>query len=291
MASDLNQVLADGNYGHVSFYNGIKIQEIRGRTGSDTGGAAIASRTFLISGTTDPLAAHAALEHGPVPINLYAGLGLVSIDHEAVGFDQWEFTCSYDSITPSVGSYSISIDTTGGAILQTYGYAQTSYNATGETAVDYGKAIDVQDGKPQGVQRVIPALKINVRAKIATQYLGSPIAYAKTIAGLTGFTNSAAMFGGEFAAEELLFIGATGEVVAKNPQLVFSFLASPNITGLTIGDITGISKKGHEYLWFDFKRAKDATANMPTREIRAAYVGQIYTTADMSALNIGSPPS
>ncbi|MCD0460068.1 hypothetical protein [Roseiconus lacunae] len=292
MTSDLNQVLPDGVYGHVAFHNGISIQEIAGREGSDSRGADSASRVFLLKGNSDPLACRNALYDGPVAINVYDGLVLNSMDRERMGPQEWQFTCSYDSVTPDIGDYTISIDTTGGQIMQTYAYAQTSFPAPGQTATNFGNAIDVQDGKPQGVQRVIPALKINVKAKIATEYLGaSTIAYAKAVAKLTGFVNSTSMFGGEFAAGELLFIGATGDIVAKNPQLTFSFLASENVTGLTIGDIVGINKKGHEYLWFDFSRSKDAATKRGNSSIRAAYVGQVYGTTDLNSMSIGVSPT
>ena len=292
MASDLNNTLPNGTYGHVSFYNGISIQEVSGREGTDNRGSGTASRVFLVRGDADPTICRAALLNGPVPINTYDGLVLNSLDRERTGPQDWQFTCNYDSITPDIGGYTMSVDTTGGQILQTYAYGQTSYPATGETATDYGNALDVQDGKPQGVQRVIPALKYNVRAKIATEYLGtSVLAYSKLIYQLTGFTNSTPMFGGEFARGELLFAGASGELVAENPELSFTFLASENVSGLTVGDIENISKNGHEYLWFDFKKAKDTGTSRNTTLARAAYVGQVYGEADLTQLQIGVAPT
>ena len=292
MASDLNTTLANGSYNHVSFYNGISIQEIAGREGSDQRGTGSASVIYLVKGSANPLACRAALIDGPVPINTYDGLILNSIERERIGQQEWRFTCNYDSVTPDIGGYTISIDTTGGQILQTYGYEQTAYAAPGETATDFGTALDVQDGKPQGVQRIIPALKYQVRAKIATEYLGaSAIAYSKLIYQMTGFTNSTPMFGGEFAVGELLFIGASGELVAENPQLTFTFLASENVNGLTIGDVTGISKKGHDFLWFDFKKSKDTGSSRVATTVRSAYVGKVYSAADLTALSIGVAPS
>ncbi len=298
MASDLND-LTDGDYGSLIVQNGLWIKEIAGREGTDNRGSGNASRVFLVRGSSDPLACRTALLAGVTNISTYDGLVLNSIEREIIGSNQWQFTCNYDSQTPDIGGYTVSIDTTGGQVLQTYGYDQTSYAASGETATDYGNALDVQDGKPQGVQRVIPALKINIRAKIATEYITRPLFYAKLISELTGFTNNSGLFPipatspvqYEFAAGELLFIGASGDVVAENPQLTFSFLASKNVTGLTIGDITGIDKKGHEFLWFDFKKAKDSATNRNASQIRSAYVGQVYGEADLSQLQIGVAPT
>lgn len=303
MASDLNTTLADGDYGDIIFKNGLRIKEIAGREGEDQRGSGTASRVFLISNSYDPLACRTALLAGVTTLSTYDGLVLNSIARERMGPQSWQFTCNYDSLTPDIGGYTVSIDTTGGQILQTYAYGQTSYAATGETATDFGNAIDVQEGKPQGVQRVIPALKINVRAKIATEYLGSSaIAYAKKVARYTGFTNSQPMFpildssgnptgNFNFEAGELLFIGASGDIIAENPQLTFSFLASENVANLTLGEITIDSKKGHEYLWVDFKKDKDATTSRSVSLARAAYVGQIYDEADLNELSIGVAPT
>lgn len=292
MASDLNKTLANGVYNDVAFYNGISIQEISGREGSDTRGSGSASIVYLLKGSNDPTQCRTALVDGPVLINTYDGLVLSNIERERVGPEEWRFTCNYDSFTPDIGGYTMSVDTTGGQLLQTYAYNQTSFAATGETATDYGNALDVQEKKPQGVQRVIPALKYNVRAKIATEYLGgSVIAYSKLIYRLTGFTNLSPMFGGEFARGELLFIGASGELVGENPELTFTFLASENVTDLTVGEIEGITKKGHEYLWFDFKPGKDSATNRSTSQVRAAYVGQVYGEADLTQLQIGVAPT
>lgn len=276
----------------VATFGGISIREIAGREGSDTTGSnSTASRTWLVKGSSDPIVCRTALIDGPVLINTYDGLFIESLSRERVADDAWNFTAEYTSAAPDVGGYTVSIDTTGGSIVQTYGYTETKYIATGETAPDHNRAIDVQDGKPQGVQRVIPALKINIRARIATEYLSSVLGYAKVISELTGTTNNAAMFGGEFAAGELLFIGATGDIIAENPQLTFSFLASKNVSGLTIGDITGISKAGHEYLWYSFKNDKDSTTSRMVNKPLAAYVNRIYGEANHGLLYIGVPPT
>jgi hypothetical protein len=292
MASDLNTNLANGIYSGVAIYHGIKIQESSGSSGSDTRSSGQATRTFRVWGSFDPVVCKQALYDGPVPINNYDGKNLERVDWDRVGPQDWEFTLSYNATTPNIGGYTISVDSTGGQVLQTYAYAQSSYAATGETAIDYGNAIDVQDNKPQGVQRVIQTMKINVRAKIASQWItGGPVAYAKLMSDLTGYTNSQAMFGGQFAQGELLFIGGTGDVVGDNPELTFSFMAGKNLSSLTIGDITGITKKAHDYLWFDYKTAEDATAKRTISQIRAAYVGRIYGEADLSQLQIGVAPT
>jgi hypothetical protein len=229
---------------------------------------------------------------GPVLINQYDGKFIESLEYDiGPSSDSWEFTAHYSAAVPDIGGYTVSIDTSGGTILQTASYEQTKYAIAGKQAPDFHKAIDVQDGAPQGVQRIIPALKINVRAKIATEYVYSPMRYAKLLARLTGTVNTASMFGGEFGPGELLFAGASGEVVAEDPQLTFTFLASESVTSLSIGGITGINKAGHSYMWMLFDTDKDPTTKMLVSKPRAVYVDKIYGDADHDLMKIGHTPT
>lgn len=297
--------LDDGDYDGVSIAKGtyegsdytVQIREIAGRIGRDTPSGRTGSRTFEIRGTTNPEVARHGLASRDW-VYSHDNMFLGDVDYDNVGPSVWHFTASYDSRIPNPvgGSFTMSIDTTGDSYLQTYAFAQTAYPATGATATDFGNAIDVQDGQPQGVQRVIPALKIDFRARIATEYLGGHIIeYAKKLAEYTGHTNSAEMFVETgttgFAQGELLFIGATGELISENPFMTFSFLASKNVTGLTIGDITGIAKKGHEYVWFNHYPERDATTKRLGSSIRAAYVGRVYGEKDLNDLCIGLAPT
>ncbi|GAB5513520.1 hypothetical protein [Rhodopirellula baltica] len=295
MASDLNNALPNGLYqgGTLGVYNGVRIKEQRGRSGVDTTtGTGTAQRTWLVSGSESPQVARAALVDGPVLIDQYDGMFRGSLEYDiGPSPDSWEFTAHYSAAVPDIGGYTVSIDTTGGTILQTASYEQTRYAIAGKQAPDFHKAIDVQDGAPQGVQRIIPALKINVRAKIPTEFVYSPMRYSKLIARLTGTTNIASMFDDEFEPGSLLFAGASGDVVAEDPQLTFTFLASENATGLSIGGISGITKPGHAYAWALFDTDKDSTTGLLVSKPRAIYVDKIYGDADHDLLKIGHPPT
>ncbi|MCJ7544508.1 MAG: hypothetical protein MUP47_08100 [Phycisphaerae bacterium] len=54
----------------------------------------------------------------------------------------------------------------------------------------------------------------------------------------------------QFAPGELLFLGGSGGESTgwEFAELTLPFAANPNRTGITIGDISGIDKKGWEYL-------------------------------------------
>lgn len=314
-----NPSTADGLYGRVAVKSGVYsppdgspdlpyrvvVRETKGRAGSNALDTDSAQRTFLVEGEEDHRLARQGLEDCQIPINEFDGINrsLSSWTQDNLRSDQWEFTIDYSSTAPSLdaGTYSVSIDTGGAAILQTHALSENVFHLPADVPTTFDKAIDVQDGEIRGVERVIPALKIDVRARIATEYLGvasTPelkrdlrMQYAKTIASLTGFTNSTEMFDGEFEAGELLFIGATGEIVGENPSLTFKFIASKNLIDLDLAGITVSSKKGHEYLWIEYFDDIDTSSSRPTKKIRAVHVAKVYGEADLTQLKIGVLPT
>ena len=64
--------------------------------------------------------------------------------------------------------------------------------------------------------------------------------------------------------------------------------ASPNQTGLTVGDITNIDKKGWEYLWVYFEDKEDSAAKMLVKRPIAVYVEKVYEDGDFSQLGAGT---
>ncbi len=267
--------------------NGVEIRELGGRVGADGVSSDSAERRFLCKGNTDPLICRQALlDQLFYDVRRYDGLVLDSLAYDVyAGSEAWEFTCTYANV-PEVGSYTVAIDTSGGLVKVTDAFAQTAYPAAGQTAPNYGTSISVQDGQVLGVDRIIPALKITITSKIAEAYVSSPIAYAKLVASVTGGTNDATFL--TFSKGELLFTGATGNIIEdKEPTLQYTFLASPNLTNASIGPISGITKAGHDYIWFSYKDQKDASTQVTLPTARAAYVSRVYGEFDFTVLKIG----
>ena len=106
---------------------------------------------------------------------------------------------------------------------------------------------------------------------------------------LTGKTNNGAW--GGFAEGEVLFLGASGSKRGRGDwEITFSFAASPNATGLTVGDISDIDKKGWEYLWVEYAESVDESAN-PKRLVKrpvAVHVERVYEAGDFADLE---PPA
>jgi hypothetical protein len=63
-------------------------------------------------------------------------------------------------------------------------------------------------------------------------------------------------------------------------------VASKNVTGKKIGDISGIAKRGHEYLWVRYEDAVES--NVLMKKPKAVYVNRVYKDSDFSALGIGT---
>ena len=55
----------------------------------------------------------------------------------------------------------------------------------------------------------------------------------------------------------------------------------------SVGPITGISKKGWEYLWVRYAEVEDESAQVLVKRPVAAYVEKVYDSANFAALGIG----
>lgn len=115
-------------------------------------------------------------------------------------------------------------------------------------------------------------------------------AYKATLFGLTGRVNDASFKG--LAEGECLFLGAAGSRRGTSAEdlweISFAFAGSPNVTGLSVGTISGIAKNGWEYLWVRYQEAEDTSAKMLIRKPVAAYVERVYRDGSFSALGIGT---
>jgi hypothetical protein len=111
-------------------------------------------------------------------------------------------------------------------------------------------------------------------------------AYKAALFRAVGKTNNAVFKG--FAIGEVLFIGAAGSKKQADDywELTFRFAASENLSGLSVGTITGIAKKGWEYLWSRYSDKVD-TGNNLVRTPQAVYVERVYQAVDFSSIGIG----
>lgn len=221
-----------------------------------------------------------------------------------LGDDAWQLEVSYtkegaadDPNEPEPLRRSRAFDTAGGSthITQAQGTPpERRYPSSGEDAAPDQKGVIGVDGSSvQGVDIVIPALSWTETYDVPSTYVS--INYFKNLSRMTGTVNQEAFRG--FAPREVLFMGSSGsqdwnEKKGDGPwTLSYKFVASSNagenkdIPALTIGDIEGIEKDGHEYLWvrYEDKVEDESLVKVP----KYVYVDKVYRETSFAALGIG----
>ena len=248
-----------------------------------------AELVYTVRGTNDDLAARAAAE-AESPAN-YDGLPRQTVSVEPVGFELWEATARYGRAQgggfPQTGESVFTFDTGGGTqhITQSK-QTVASHAAPGTNAPDFQGAVGVTADGVEGVDITVPVYQFS-----ETHYLPDAVVtqgYKGTLFSLTGRVNAGSFRG--FNAGEVLFLGATGSKRGTDPdadwEITFRFAASPNATGISVGPIGGISKKGWEYLWVRYADQEDASSHAIVKRPVAAYVERVYDEGNFGALGI-----
>jgi hypothetical protein len=256
------------------------------------------AKSYKIFGTADDTVLHSAI-NAEVSANgrywQYPGVPGVQLMAESysvsyLGDEAWQLTINYektgaDDEATAPLKRARSFDTTGGTQHKTQAEAESRF---GSNAPDQQKAIGVDSNGVNGVDIVVPQLSWQESYDVPNSYVTS--AWIRGVAGVTGTTNNAAFRG--FEAGEVLFLGCSGsqewdDQKGSGPwSLSFRFAASKNVTGETIGDITGIAKKGHEYLWVRYEDAVSSGSLL--KKPKAVYVNKVYKDSNFSTLGIGT---
>lgn len=234
---------------------------------------------YMATGYTTADAVETALDVvAPVVTGTAPPLRRSSVSLTPVDTEVWQATVNYESEVSATNSWSFSGQTTGATTKITQGLATTKYGAS---AIEYNGAIGVTPNGVEGVDVVIPALEFSITKSQSAGVV--TLSYIATLVGMTGTTNNATFNG--FAQGELLFLGADFSQSSEGETSVtYKFSASPNQTGLTVGSITGIAKKGHEYMWVDYE-ATEASGKI-SRTPRGVYVHRVYRESNFASLLI-----
>jgi len=271
-------------------------------------------KSYKVFGTTNDVELHAEANtkiSSELAFWQYPGQPNVQLRAESysvsyLGDDAWQVTVSYEKTGADDDSQtdplrrSRSFDTSGGSqhITQADGGKITSTGTTTtrtgtetrfpSNAPSMNSAIGVDGDSVNGVDIVVPALSWTETYDVPSAYVTA--AYIKRVAALTGTTNDGTFR--TFAAGEVLFLGCSGNQDwdadrGDGPwSLSYKFVASPNITGQTIGTITNIAKKGHEYLWVRYEDS--VTGSDLVKRPKYVYVNTVYKEGAFSGLGIGS---
>ena len=244
---------------------------------------------YVVEGTSDEQQALAALESG-TPAT-YAGLlrQTWSVEPVGDGSSYWEGVVRYGQMNAGpkeVGESVFSFDTGGGTMHITQAKEHVaSYYFEGDAPPDFQGAIGVTRDSVEGCDIVVPVYNWSETHYLAAGTVTGP--YKAALFALTGKTNDAAFKG--FAAGEVLFLGASGSQRGDESwEITFRFAASPNVTGLVIGEITGVDKKGWEYLWVRYEDAEDEDSKSLVKRPTSAHVERVYNAGDFAGLGIGT---
>ena len=285
----------------------ITVEEKYDSRQSTTGDNAQVTLTYIASGSDDDLAIKSAVEN--FAPETYDSLPRQSVQIEPISEEYWDASVRYAETTsttsggssapdPGSGEYTYSFDTMGGTqhITQSLDTVGSYADSSIPSAPDFHGAIGVSNtngnAEVQGVDITVPIYNFSETHYLTTEQVTPE--YKGTLFQLTGKVNNATFRG--LAAGECLFLGASGTLHGTETdtettgdwEITYRFAASPNKTGITIGSITGIAKKGWEYLWVRYADVEDMDAMAMVKRPVAAYVEQVYEDGDFSSLDIGS---
>jgi hypothetical protein len=248
----------------------------------------------------ETLADAIAAVEADAPTSIENGLSRQKLKYEEIGVNsdgdacQWYIDVPYGTINarlvPTTGTVLWEFTTAGGtqhitsSLALIFAYTDPSVSTL---PAGWGGTIGATKDFIEGIDIVVP-----VYGKKATKYVsaGSINALKANLFALTGKTNDDVFVadGESFAAGEALLMGASGrkrtEVTPNDYEVTMEFMFNPNVTGLTIGGITGISKTGWQYLDITYEDREDSgfLFKMPI----VASVHQVYKEGNFGALGL-----
>lgn len=252
------------------------------------------SRKYSIRGSSDEYqVVYAVIAYAPL---VQVGLIRKFPSVRSVGQDLWEATVTWEpgpsEDEPEFEGFDFEI--TGESIHRTQSLATVaSYAAPvafGMSSIpgvspDYKGAIGVTEDGIEGVDVESGVLSWSEphkipRARITRSYID--------LLEQMAFTFNDATWRG-YPKGEIEFRGVRGKIQGDAPELMYSFRRSRNRTGIVIGEITGIAKRGAEYLWVKYDRLEDSSVTPAriTQKPANVFVEQVVEYTTFSALGIG----
>ncbi len=254
-----------------------------------SGGTADGELQYIIEGTADEQTALTKLEDTAPLTHKTLLRDQCGVEPTDVAW-RWIGTAAYVE-APTGGDWSFRFDTGGGTQHITQSLSTVNKYVASGTAPDFKGAIGVTEDRVEGVD-----IGVSVFAFEVTYYIDDEDMAAQDIRRFYELSNDTyndapftVTINGKqltFAAGEVRLLGVVGGIRRTEDQweITCRFAASPNKTGLAVGDITGIDKLGWDYLWVRYKPVADGTAKVLVRQPQAVYVERVYTPADYDDL-------
>jgi hypothetical protein len=271
-------------------------------------GKATLTAVYFCDATADLVeVADYALDTLPATVAAPLGLTATLIDVDCTqegpgesGVCKWNVTAVWevpeyradDGETPP-DSVPWSFDTTGGSTHINASRSITGhYVASGVTEVTPGGTIG-DDGKGQvnGCDIVAPAC----RFEVVNTYTLSAFSTSALMSAyrLTGKANSSSLTvtvgpgkSFTFATGEALFAGVRANYDPKsgNVQVYCTFLGSANASSITIGEVSGVDKPGHDFLEVKSEDKKDETSGKMVRTVSEVIIHRVYEFVNLNGI-------
>lgn len=219
----------------------------------------------------------------------YAGFLLNSVLLKPHGWNVFEATGRYSPLpapeTSGMAPPEFGFEVAAEQVKVLANLATVSQGAlSGRTAPDHGGLIGVSDDKIEGVDVPQPVYSFSEVHHFSPAAI-TP-AYKITLANLVGRVNNATFRG--FAAGEVLCTGASGSVRgAELWTLRYQWAVLPNAAALTVGPLTGIVKRGWDYLEIHYEEEEDTTNKVILKKPYAYTVHQVLNYANYASFGIG----
>jgi hypothetical protein len=244
--------------------------------------------TYRLIGETNENTVN-AYAMGATPAFVITSYGILyrqDIQPTRTHYNQWTIRVPYGPAKNETGEWTWDFETTGGTVHISQAKEEIARYPSA-TAPNQLGAIAVDGDEVKGVEIVVPAMKINVHYRHPQGVI--TLAMAKFLNNMTGMVNSDTFL--TFSPGEVLFLGARGsDGTVADATVTYSFAMAANATGLTIGGIADVAKRGWEVAWIRYQdtiTTADGKDN-PTRVPKYVYVDRVYDTIAMAtALGFG----
>lgn len=157
------------------------------------------------------------------------------------------------------------------------------YARPGFMAGNFKGAIGVTNDSVEGVDITVPVYSFSEVHYKKKAFVDD--SYKSTLFALTGTVNNRTFR--KYNPGEVLFLGAGGTKRGSDDwELTYRFAASPNMSGMIVGDIEGISKGGWEYLWVQYADQEDENAQTLIKQPISVHIEQVYPYKNFDQLRL-----
>lgn len=215
----------------------------------------------------------------------WGDLPLTQYTLEQIGNNEWEGEATYRA-KDFAGNDSVvqSFDTTGGT-AHIYVSKETigSYAVGGAGFPYFEGAINANGDSVEGIDIPAPEFNLVIRRIMTRNDVINT--YYQTVFNLTAKVNDRQWRG--FQKGEVLFLGGRSSLRLDGmAEVELLFKCSKNMAGIKIGKMTGIVKRGWEYLWVYFIDVQNSTGTGIIKKPLEAYVERIFDYGNLDQLGV-----